>query len=44
MPTIPDRFRLPLNATLEELEREGFDTLGSAVNSAPSEATARADD
>ncbi|MDN4599392.1 hypothetical protein ACF1AJ_19230 [Leifsonia sp. NPDC014704] len=44
MPTIPDRYRLPLNATPEELERDGFDTLASTVNSAPEQATARTDD
>lgn len=44
MPTIPDRYRLPLNATPEELEGEGFDTLGSTVNSAPKEARTQTDD
>lgn len=43
MPTIPDRYRLPLKATPEELELEGFDTLRSTVNSAPEEATAPTD-
>lgn len=43
MPTIADRFRLPLDATPEELVREGFDTLASTVNSAPRETTDRTD-
>jgi hypothetical protein len=37
MTSIPNRFRLPLSATIEQLERDGFERLIDAVNTAPEE-------
>ncbi|WP_434317525.1 hypothetical protein [Leifsonia sp. P73] len=34
---IPNRYRLPLSASLEELERDGFERLIDVVNTAPEE-------
>ena len=37
MTTIPNRFRLPLNATVDQYERDGFDTVQDILGTARDE-------
>jgi hypothetical protein len=43
MTTIPNRFRLPLSASIEQHERDGFDTARDIVDTARDEEREAAD-